>query len=138
VASYVGISYVYTAFKKNLLGLTTEYSTLVTYFIGILVMRSEYMIALILTIFLVIILTAKDFLEKISTSITRKELANTLKFAVVAFVVLPLLPDEKYSFASLFSSFGMSDANTWQNAIWQMDFFNPYSLWFFVVVMSAV
>lgn len=138
IATYVGISYIYTAFKKNLLGLTTEYSALVTYFIGILVMQSEYMIALILTIFLVIILTAKDFLEKISTNITRKELANTLKFSVVAFVVLPLLPDEKYSFASLFSQLGMTEANTWQNTIWQMDFFNPYSLWFFVVVMSAV
>jgi uncharacterized membrane protein (DUF4010 family) len=68
-------------------------------------MLGSYTIALILTIILTIILSSKEFLEKFSSSISRTELTNTLKFLVVAFVVLPLLPDEKYSFATLFSHF---------------------------------
>jgi len=74
------------------------------YFMGVLVMQGSYSIALVLTIILTIILSSKEFLEKFSSSISRKELTNTLKFAVVAFVILPLLPDEKYSFATLFSN----------------------------------
>lgn len=138
IATYIGIAYTYTTFKKDSIGLTTEYSAIMTYFIGLLVMLWSYTIALILTIILTIILSSKEFLEKFSSSISRKELTNTLKFLVVAFVVLPLLPDEKYSFATLFSHFWLEQALLWKNAIWQMDFFNPYSLWFFVVIMSWV
>lgn len=138
IATYIGIAYIYTTFKKDSIGLTTEYSAIMAYFMGVLVMQGSYSIALVLTIILTIILSSKEFLEKFSSSISRKELTNTLKFAVVAFVILPLLPDEKYSFATLFSNLWLEEALLWKNAIWQMAFFNPYSLWFFVVVMSWV
>lgn len=93
---------------------------------------------LIFAILIVILLSAKDFLEKFQSSISRAELGHTLKFLVVALVILPLLPDHKFSFASLFSSFGLVEASSWNFAIWQMEFFNPYSLWYFVVTMSAI
>jgi uncharacterized membrane protein (DUF4010 family) len=54
--------------------------------------------ALIITIFLTIILSSKEYFEKIVKNIERQELINTLKFAVISFVILPLLPDNKYSF----------------------------------------
>lgn len=63
---------------------------------------------------------------------------TTLKFAAIAFVILPLLPSEKYSFASLFEAFGLSQARALDFAFWTTPFFNPYSIWFFVVVMSAI
>ena len=44
-----------------------------------------------------------DVVYEKKNKISRNELNNTLKFAVIAFVVLPILPDKKYSFSSLFS-----------------------------------
>ena len=63
---------------------------------------------------------------------------TTLKFAIIAFVILPLLPDEKYSFLTLFQALWLSGAAAINHPIWTTAFFNPYSLWLFVVVMSAI
>jgi uncharacterized membrane protein (DUF4010 family) len=47
----------------------------------------------------------------------RQELADTLKFAVVAFVILPFLPNKGYG---------------------PLGFFNPYTFWLIVVFVSAI
>jgi uncharacterized membrane protein (DUF4010 family) len=46
----------------------------------------------------------KDYLNKLKQKITRDEISNTLKFAVISFVILPLLPDQKYAIIDLFKS----------------------------------
>jgi uncharacterized membrane protein (DUF4010 family) len=128
----------YTAFKNGDLGVTTELSAIFVYFIGVLTMLGNIKFALVLTVVLTLIMSAKEYMESIKSSISRQEIINTLKFAVIAFVILPLLPDEKYSFASLLTSFWLEGASAWSNAVWQMKFFNPYSVWFFVVTMSSI
>ncbi|MDP2395757.1 MAG: hypothetical protein Q8S84_09545 [bacterium] len=52
-----------------------------------------------------IILAAKNVSDKFVSSISRQELIHTMKFAVVSFVILPVLPDKKFSFSTLFDSF---------------------------------
>lgn len=138
IGIFILISYIYSSFKKDAIWLTSEYAAIATYFVWVLVMMEKHSIALVFTILLTIILSSKDALERFKSTISREELKHTLTFAVVAFVVLPLLPDEKFSFATLFASMWFSDWLAWKNGIWQVLFFNPYSLWFFVVVMSAV
>lgn len=138
IAAFVSISYIYSSFKKDALGLTSEYSAIATYFVGVLVMMDKHAIALIFTILLTIILSAKEALERFKSTISRQELKHTLTFLVVAFVILPILPDEKFSFATLLASLWFEQWLAWKNWVWQVLFFNPYSLWFFVVIMSAV
>ncbi len=135
---FILVIHTYTAFKNGDLWVTTELAAVFVYFIGILTMLWNVKFALILTVVLTLIMSAKEYMERIKTSISRQEVITTLKFAVIAFVVLPLLPDEKFSFATLFASFGMQEAKSWSNAIWQMKFFNPYSVWLFVVTMSSI
>ena len=53
---------------------------------------------------LTLLLSLKDYFLDLKTKISREELNNTLKFAVIAFVVLPILPDERFSIASLLQS----------------------------------
>ena len=50
------------------------------------------------------ILAAKDYLAKMREKIDREELMNTLKFAVIALVILPVLPRESFSFANILLS----------------------------------
>ena len=94
--------------------------------------------AIIFAIFISLIISAKDTLHNLMQKISRDELNTTLKFAAIAFVILPLLPDVKYSFSTLFQSLGFAQAAQIQLPIWTMEFFNPYSTWFFVVVMSGI
>jgi len=81
-------------------------------------------------------ISSKDFLEGIGEKISKEELRTTLKFAAIAFVILPLLPDQKYSLVGIMSILGMNSEAS--HPILSFDFFNPYSTWFFVVIMSGV
>jgi uncharacterized membrane protein (DUF4010 family) len=63
---------------------------------------------------------------------------NTLKFAVIALVILPILPDKSFSFVDLITSLGYEDAGTWGARVLTTKFFNPYGIWFFVVIMTGV
>lgn len=138
VTSFIIISYVYWVFKKSAIWITSEISWVVTFLIWALVVLVDLKFAIILTISIAIILSSKDFLDKFINSISRKELKYTLKFALIAFVILPLLPDDKFSFATMLNSIWLTSAMDIENAIWQMKFFNPYSVWFFVVAISAM
>ena len=69
----------------------------------------------------------KRLIEKIG----EEEISTTLKFAVIALIILPLLPEHKYSLHDMFVFLP-------ENSFTSAHFFNPYSIWFFVVIMSAV
>lgn len=138
VSSFIIISYIYSVFKNKAIWITSELWAIVTFFIWASLVLVDLKFTIIFTILIAILLSAKDFFDKALNSISREELRHTLKFVVIAFVILPLLPDEKYSFASLFSNLWISWVMDISNWIWQMSFFNPYSVWFFVVAISAM
>ena len=138
VVFFILINYSFSVYKKWNVWLTSEYSAILTYLIWVLTMLGNIKFALIITIFLTVLLSSKEFLEKVVKRIERKELINTLKFAVVSLVILPLLPNQKYSFWDIFANLWFEKSLDIQNTIWQMQFFNPYSVWFFVVAISAI
>jgi uncharacterized membrane protein (DUF4010 family) len=62
-------------------------------------------------------------------------LGDSLKFAVIALVILPLLPDVKYSLHDMANWF-YSGGLHWTHQALTKDFFNPQSIWKFVVIMA--
>jgi len=58
-------------------------------------------IAIIMSIVLTFLLSSKSFVNKILEKISGEELNNTIKFAVISVVVLPLLPNEKFSISDI-------------------------------------
>lgn len=78
-----------------------------------------------------IILASREQVGRLFHAINKEELTTTLKFAVIAFIILPLLPNDKFSFADML---GIESSNP----VLSMDFFNPYGIWFFVVLMSGI
>ncbi len=131
------VSYIYWVFKKEQLWLTTEIAVFLTYFLWVFVVLWFSKFAVILSIIITFILSMKDFLFKIKEKISREELSNTLKFAVISVVILPLLPDVKFSIFQILQFLGYSSELT-SNRILNVAFFNPYGIWFFVVLMSAI
>lgn len=116
--------------------MTSEYAAFAIFLIGAVVALGQYALAVASTIGIMALLSAKDGFRALRSKISRDEFQNAMKFAVVAFVVLPILPDSKFSFAEAASALGLSISVP--TRIWTMEFFNPHSIWFFVVVMSSV
>ena len=103
--------------KHKYMGATSEVAGFITFFIGALCYYGEITFAAVLTITMTIILYARSLLHNFAQKLTRKEIQDTLKFAVVAFVILPFLPNQAYG--------------PW-------GIFNPYIIWLMVVFISGI
>ncbi len=100
-------------------------------------MMQMYTFAVMIAIGFLMLLSSKDSLNSLKEKFSREELGNSLKFAVISLVVLPLLPDQRFSILEMISNLtGVSLA--WTHPILTMHFFNPFSVWFFVVIMVGV
>lgn len=113
IAAYIAI----TRRTKVHFGATSELAGFLTFFIGVLAYLGEYLFAIVLTISITVILYARTMLHHFAERIQKKELADTLKFAVVAFVILPFLPNRGYG---------------------PLEIFNPYIIWLMVVFISGI
>lgn len=98
-------------------GTTSEVAGLLVFFIGMFSYYGEFTFAITLTVIITIILYARSMLHHFAERITRKEMVDTIVFVMIAFVVLPFLPDRWYG---------------------PLELFNPYILWFMVVLISGI
>lgn len=133
---FILVSYAYSSFQKNKIGATSEYAAMITYFIGVIAMMQMYSFAVMIAIGFLLLLSSKDYLNKLKERFSREELGDSLKFAVIALVILPLLPDEKYSILQIIHWF-YTDLS-WTHPVLVAQFFNPHSIWKFVVIMAGV
>lgn len=76
-------------------------------------------------------LTYKTRIRGVISKIGEDEIMTTLKFAVISLIILPLLPDHRYALHDLMIFLP-------ETQVTMAAFLNPYGIWFFVVVMSAV
>ena len=114
----VGVSYMISTRETGDIGITTEVVALLTFILGALCYTDEGIrIAPIFAIIITALLATKSYIHKFVRKISEKELINTLKFLIIAFVILPLLPDQ---------------------TIGPLEVFNPYQIWLVVVFISAI
>ena len=89
----IGISYKTTAATGDL-GTTTEFSLLLSFVIGGLTLLGFIEISLMITVVVVVLLSAKFKLQNAIGKITSEELYDFIRFAVLVLLVFPFLPDE--------------------------------------------
>lgn len=135
VTFFIGTYYIYGVFRAKSISPATEFVGLLTYFVWVLIFLGYSQIAVIFAILLTFFISSKDLLEWVGKLVSKDELRTTLKFWAIAFVILPLLPNQRFSLSDImqFISWGSID-----HPLTTFAFFNPYSIWFFVVVMSGV
>lgn len=136
LALFLWIYYFYSSFKEKQIGLTTELAAVATFFLWVFVIMWHAQIAIILSIILTFLLSSEHIIEKIVNWVSREELNNTIKFAIISIVVLPLLPDVKFSISDILWYLWYSGHIN--NSIINLEFFNPNWIWFFVVLMSGI
>jgi len=118
IGALIVVYYYAASVKQNTTqGATSEIAGFLAFFIGVLCYHSELNFAIALAVVITVILFAKNVLHQFAKRIKAKELRSTLLFAVIAFVILPFLPNQAYG------PFGI---------------FNPYVIWLMVVFISGI
>jgi len=90
-----GISYYITA-SKGEIGATTEFSVLISFFLGTFACLGLIEISLMITVLTVVLLSAKFRLQAIVGQISAEELYDFIRFVVIGLLIFPFLPDEGY------------------------------------------
>jgi uncharacterized membrane protein (DUF4010 family) len=98
-------------------GTTTVAAIIVCYALGAIVWYGYSTLAIMLAIVTTILLYFKTELHGISRNLDRRDLISILQFAILTFIILPILPDK---------NFGPYEA------------INPYQVWLMVVLISGV
>lgn len=116
VALIVG-AYVMAARVPEDSGVTTEISSLLVFVIGMIAAMGNYFLATSMALAVMTILHFKVYLHRWAGKLKNDDIIATLQFILIAFVVLPLLPNEAFG---------------------PYDFFNPYVAWLMVVLISGL
>jgi uncharacterized membrane protein (DUF4010 family) len=98
-------------------GTTTVAAVVICYTLGAMVWYDMEQLAVTLAILTTALLYFKPELRGVSRNLTRLDLVSILQFAVLSFVILPILPNQNYGP---------------YNAI------NPYQVWWMVVLISGL
>ena len=98
-------------------GTTTVAAVVFCYGLGAMIWHSHSALAVILAIVATVLLYFKAELRGMTQNLSRRDLTSMLQFAVLSFIILPILPDE---------NFGPYDA------------LNPRQIWLMVVLISGV
>jgi uncharacterized membrane protein (DUF4010 family) len=98
-------------------GTTTVAALMLCYGLGVLVWHDEVQLAVMLGIAATMLLYFKPELRGLSQHMSRRDLLSVLQFAVLALIVLPLLPNRNYGpYGAL----------------------NPHQIWWMVVLIAGV
>lgn len=116
VAALVLVSYTRTS-RDGDIGATTEVAALATYATGVLAGAGALLVAGAVGIGVAVLLAGKQRLEAFPRALTREELGAALTLAVLAAIILPVLPDARYG--------------PW--GVW-----NPRTLWLMVVLVCGL
>lgn len=113
----IAISHTVSSFKMEKLGLTSEFSAVASFLVGVLVAHEEISLGIAIAILFTAILALRHWLHKIAENLAQEELFAILKFLIISAVVLPFLP------------------NTYLDK-WEI--FNPYHVWMMVIFVAGI
>lgn len=110
-------SYFYYSFKLGKGGMTSEIGAIIAYLIGVTCLTADIKLPIAIGIITTMILSLKKRLHRFAYELKESELRATLKFAIIAFIILPFLP---------------------QTGVGPLSFLNLYKVWLFVVIISGI
>ncbi|MCX7627957.1 MAG: MgtC/SapB family protein [Methylophilaceae bacterium] len=98
-------------------GTTTQAALILCLGLGAIIWYGYSTLAIMLAITMTILLHYKPELQTMTRNLTRADLQSMLQFAVLSFIILPILPDREFG---------------------PYDTLNPYQTWWMVVLISGV
>lgn len=124
--------------SKNVAG-TTEVSFILTYLLGVMATTGYLELSILLGILTATFLTFKENLHRIASKMKGKELVAMVEFALIAFVVLPFLPNKNYSPADIPGLTEiLNSLNIPNTFLSQLDVFNFHKIWLMVIFIAGI
>jgi uncharacterized membrane protein (DUF4010 family) len=117
LALLVWVSYLGDVYRGREEGITTEVAALLVPLLGAMVVWDLAELAVALSVITALVLSLKPRLHNIARRMSTQDLWATLEFALIAAVVLPLLPDRTFG---------------------PLNVLNPYEIWLLVVFVSGI
>src|SRR3989338_5029759 len=96
VILFIICAYLLESYFTKRIGSTTEFSSIITFFIGAFCALGNTYLAVFVAVATTSILAIKERLHEFVVKLNEKEIYSTLKFAIIAFIILPLLPNKAY------------------------------------------
>ena len=103
--------------KAKEIGMTGEVTALITFIIGMMCFGPEPVYAVAIAILVTLFLYVRKRLHRFVYNLSSEEIYSALIFAVIAFVILPFLPNRTFG---------------------PLDVLNPYKIWLMVVFISGM
>ncbi len=133
--------YVFDSMYNKDIGVTTEIAMFSTLVIGFVVSTNAipFQAVLMLEVIILLLLSQKDRIKDAVDDIRREEINAFLIFAIIAFVVLPFLPNQSFALEDIpnsklfFENIGINVTK-----ITEIDFINPFKLWLVVILITGV
>lgn len=117
--SFSLVSHTLSAFRQSHFGITSEFSLLASFLVGVLIAINEMLLAVAISVLFTGLLALKSGLHKMAKMIDQEELVAILKFFILSAIILPLLP------SSWVDPFGFFD--------WR-----PQTVWLMVVLVASI
>lgn len=105
----------YTSDRQH--GITTQVSTLIAYLLGGMVWWEYGVIAAAIAVVAVLLLSAKEPMEKLARQIGHHDIIAIVQFGIITLIILPIVPNQTYG---------------------PLNVLNPYKIWVMVVLISAI
>lgn len=93
LVAIVSASYIVSMRDDGDIGITGEVAAFITFMLGAMCFSGDYRLAAMLAIIVTALLALKRYIHIAVRRISEREMIDTIKFLVIAFVILPLLPD---------------------------------------------
>jgi uncharacterized membrane protein (DUF4010 family) len=98
-------------------GITTQVSALLAYLLGGMVWWGFGAFAAAIAVIIVLLLSAKEPLEKLAGQIGHHDIVAIVQFGIITLIILPIVPNKAYG---------------------PLDVLNPHKIWMMVVLISAI
>ncbi len=122
-------------------GMTSEMSAIITFIIGLLLILEiiPLQITVVIFVILVFILSIKSKTTRLVAGISREELQSFISYAIIALVILPVLPDQSYKLKDIpLLPDILKGMNVDLGKFSTLDLINPQRIWMIVVLITGI
>jgi uncharacterized membrane protein (DUF4010 family) len=141
VFTLLAIFYVFDSYFTKDIGVTTEVSFLYTYVLGFLIATNVVPVQLVIaiTVVLVLLMSRKEDIKNFVGTIKKTEINALVSFAILAFVILPFLPNTTYALSDFKGIEDFLKNIGWGDYVLaDLELINPFKLWLIVVLITGV
>jgi uncharacterized membrane protein (DUF4010 family) len=132
-------SYVVIYMNSKRISGTTQIAFVITFILGAMCTTGYVQLAVIFAIVVATFLTFKERLHGLAKKMEAKELVAMVQFALIAFVVLPFLPNKNYSPLDIpgLGSF-LTGLGAKTSFLSQLNVLNPHNIWLMVIFIAGI